>query len=172
MDDPAPTPLAAVSLPNEDATCAFAQVLAGHLRPGDVIGLSGPLGIGKSVLARAVVRALDDRAGDVPSPTFTLVQLYEVRQGPAAGTPVFHFDLYRLERPDDAWELGIEEAFADGISLVEWPERLGPLLPETALSAVLSPGHGTDSRRIALQGGDRWTGLVAALNGWSADVSV
>ncbi len=172
MDDSEPKPLATASLPDEAATKAFAQALAELLRPGDVIGLSGPLGIGKSVFARAVVRALDDQAGEVPSPTFTLVQLYEVRHGPAGGTPLFHFDLYRLERPEDAWELGIEEAFAAGISLVEWPQRLGRLLPPTALSVTLSAGGGTESRRISLHGGAEWSARLTPLAGWTADVSV
>ena len=171
MDDPEPKPLATAALPDEAATTSIAQAVAELLRPGDVVGLSGPLGIGKSVFARAVVRALDDEAGEVPSPTFTLVQLYEVRHGPAAGTPLFHFDAYRLERPEDAWELGIEEAFATGISLVEWPQRLGPLLPPTALSVTLSAGGTTGGRRISLDGSAAWSARLSSLAGWTADVS-
>ncbi len=170
MDDPEPKPLATASLPDEAATKSLAQAVAELLRPGDVVGLFGPLGIGKSVFARAIIRALDDMAGEVPSPTFTLVQLYEVRHGPAGGTPLFHFDAYRLERPEDAWELGIEEAFATGISLVEWPQRLGSLLPPTALSITLSAGRNAGARRIALSGSAAWAARLSTLADWTADV--
>lgn len=170
MDDPASKPHVTASLPDEAATGTFARAFAMLLRPGDVIGLSGPLGIGKSVFARAAIRALDDRAGEVPSPTFTLVQLYEVRHGPAAGAPLFHFDLYRLDRPDDAWELGIEDAFANGIALVEWPQRLGALLPGHALSVTLAAGDGADARRIALHGDAAWAHRLRPLADGAADV--
>ncbi|MEK9726225.1 MAG: tRNA (adenosine(37)-N6)-threonylcarbamoyltransferase complex ATPase subunit type 1 TsaE, partial [Rhodospirillaceae bacterium] len=118
-----------IALADEAATEALGRWLAAVAAPGDVIALAGDLGSGKTVLARAVVRAYCDTPGEeVPSPTFTLVQSYE---GGAA--PVHHFDLYRLEDPDEALELGIEEAFADGVTLIEWPDRLGPWLPAERL---------------------------------------
>src|SRR6202162_3228197 len=111
-----------IDLPDEDATAAFAARVAALARPGDVIALKGELGAGKTSFARAFIRA---RGGDeeVPSPTFTLAQVYEL-----ADAAVWHFDCYRLRDPEEAWELGIEDAFRDGISLIEWPERLRPLL--------------------------------------------
>ena len=82
---------------------------------------------------------------EVPSPTFTLVQTYEF---PRAA--IWHFDLYRIERPDDAYELGIEEALAEGIALIEWPERLGALLPEGRIEVHLRFGAGAESRAIEI----------------------
>ncbi|WP_428668681.1 tRNA (adenosine(37)-N6)-threonylcarbamoyltransferase complex ATPase subunit type 1 TsaE [Reyranella sp.] len=114
-----------MSLPDERATDQLGATLAARLRIGDVVGLKGDLGAGKTTLARAILRAA---AGDerliVPSPTFTLVEVYETPRG-----SFWHFDLYRLETPEQVFELGWEEALAEGISIVEWPERLGSLLP-------------------------------------------
>ena len=114
-------------LPDERATAALAARIAALARAGDVIALEGELGAGKTSFARAFIRA---RGSDeaVPSPTFTLVQVYEI-----GDVPIWHFDAYRLRDPDEAWELGIEDAFRDGISLIEWPERLGHLLPARRL---------------------------------------
>ena len=116
-----PLPLA-----DETATEQLGATLAARLKPGDVVGLKGELGAGKTTLARAILRAAaDDPALIVPSPTFTLVEVYETPVG-----TYWHFDLYRLETPEQVFELGWEEARADGIVLLEWPERLGPLLPK------------------------------------------
>src|SRR5712691_8547258 len=114
-----------VDLPDETATAALAARISALAQPADVIALKGDLGAGKTTFARAFIRARGNCEEEVPSPTFTLVQVYEVE--PAA---IWHFDLYRLRSAEEAWELGIEEAFGDGISLIEWPERLGVLLPE------------------------------------------
>jgi tRNA threonylcarbamoyladenosine biosynthesis protein TsaE len=113
-----------IELVDERATLAIGARLAGAAARGDIFALQGDLGAGKTTLARGFIRALTTAEEEVPSPTFTLVQTYETPKG-----TVWHFDLYRLDDPEEAWELGIEEAFADGISLVEWPERLGTLLP-------------------------------------------
>jgi tRNA threonylcarbamoyladenosine biosynthesis protein TsaE len=116
----------AFPLPTEAATEQLGATLAARLKPGDVVGLKGDLGAGKTTLARAVLRAAaNDPDLIVPSPTFTLVETYETRMG-----QFWHFDLYRLERPEQVYELGWEEALAEGIVLIEWPERLGPLLPK------------------------------------------
>src|SRR4051812_29949378 len=104
-------------LPDEAATAALAGRLAPLAARGDVVALTGALGAGKTSFARGFIAARAGRPIEVPSPTFTLVQTYDLPSG-----PIWHFDLYRLERPDDAIELGIDEAFADGISLIEWPE--------------------------------------------------
>lgn len=113
-----------IALPDETATTALGARLAPLLRPGDAVMLSGPLGMGKSTLARGLIRALTRPDEDVPSPTFTLVQFYE------SDPPVAHFDLYRLTRPEEAWEIGLEDALDRGAVLVEWAERLGALLDE------------------------------------------
>jgi tRNA threonylcarbamoyladenosine biosynthesis protein TsaE len=119
-------PAFSMSLANETATEQLGATLAQRLRPGDVVGLYGELGSGKTTLARAILRAA---AGDpdliVPSPTFTLVEIYETARG-----TFWHFDLYRLETPEQVYELGWEEARAEGIVLIEWPQRLGALLPK------------------------------------------
>ena len=116
-----PLPLA-----DETATAELGATLAARLKPGDVVGLKGELGAGKTTLARAILRAAtDDPALIVPSPTFTLVEVYETPHG-----TYWHFDLYRLDAPEQIYELGWEEARAEGIVLLEWPERLGPLLPK------------------------------------------
>ena len=113
-------------LPNEQATEALGATLAVRLRPGDVVGLKGDLGAGKTTLARAIIRAAAADPGlIVPSPTFTLVEVYDTPRG-----SYWHFDLYRLDDPQQVYELGWEEALAEGIVLLEWPERLGPLLPQ------------------------------------------
>ena len=140
-----------VDLPDEAATAAFAARISALAEIGDVIALKGDLGAGKTTFARGFIRA---RGGteEVPSPTFTLVQVYEL--GSAA---IWHFDLYRLEAPEQVFELGWEEARADGIALVEWAERLAALLPRDRLTVTLSIEG--DGRRADLQGEARFAGL-------------
>ena len=151
-------------LDGPEATAALGARIAAVLRPGDLVALSGPLGAGKSVLARGLVRALTSPDEDVPSPTFTLIQLYD---GP--NFPVAHLDLYRLRRPQEAWELGLEDALADGAAVVEWPERLEGALPADRLAVTLAtePDAGAGAaaaRRLArLEGFGSWTSRVAPL---------
>lgn len=133
-------------LPDEAATAALGARLAALARPGDVILLSGPIGAGKSHLARAFIRARLGREEEVPSPTFTLIQTY----GPP-GDEIFHADLYRLTHPDEVWELGLDEAFSRAICLVEWPDRLGAHLPPGALRLKLSTA--CEGRLATLTGG-------------------
>lgn len=140
-----------LSLADEAATARLAAALAPLAAAGDVIALWGDLGTGKTALARAFIRALCGADEEVPSPTFTLVQLYDA---PAA--TLWHFDLYRLERPEDALELGIEEAFADGVSLIEWPDRLAGLLPAERLDITLSRGSGPTERTVSFSGSGGW----------------
>jgi tRNA threonylcarbamoyladenosine biosynthesis protein TsaE len=135
-----------LALPDLAATEALAATLASLSRPGDSLLLEGPLGAGKTALARAFLRAAaNDPALEVPSPSFTLVQAYDT----AIGT-VFHYDLWRLDGPAAVTELDWEEA-RDGIVLVEWPDRLGPLRPDDALTVALTPGDG-DVRQVTLTG--------------------
>lgn len=133
-------------LPDESATERLGAALAARLRPRDTVALEGGLGAGKTTLARAILRAAAG-APDlvVPSPTFTLVEVYDTPRG-----AFWHFDLYRLETPEQVFELGWEEARADGIVLVEWAERLGPLLPADRLTVTLTAE--AEGRRAVLQG--------------------
>jgi tRNA threonylcarbamoyladenosine biosynthesis protein TsaE len=149
------TPKLHLDLPGAAATETLAARLAARARRGDALLLEGPLGAGKSTFARAFLRAASGDPGlEVPSPTFTLVQGYELPAGPA-----HHFDLWRLDGPGDLAELGWDEA-REGIVLVEWPDRLGALRPDDALTVALAPGDEDDSRIATLTG---WPGRLAGL---------
>ena len=131
-----------LDLPHETDTAALAGRIAPVLRPGDVILLEGPIGAGKSAFCRALIRARLGRMEDVPSPTFTLVQTYEDEGG-----DIWHCDLYRLTHPEEVFELGLEEAFANAICLIEWPDRLGTDAPADALRmrfAAHEEGHSVE----------------------------
>jgi tRNA threonylcarbamoyladenosine biosynthesis protein TsaE len=148
--------LATRHLQNEEETRDAAIALSRYLRPGDVIALDGTLGAGKTAFARALINAMPGEAEDVPSPTFTLVQTYQ--RGDAE---VWHFDLYRLEDPEDAFELGIEDAFADAISLIEWPDKLGSYLPKKHLRIVLAQDGESDTRTLQIIGDESWQGRLS-----------
>ena len=145
-------------LPDLPATEVLAGRVADLAATGDAIALSGPLGAGKTAFARAFINALAGESVEVPSPTFTLLQTY-----PTARGMIWHFDFYRLERPEEAYELGIEEAFADGISLIEWPERVALLLPADILTVGLSEAAAPDGRRARLDGRGTWALRLAGL---------
>ena len=136
-------------LPNLAATEGLAAAVGDGLARGDAVALIGDLGTGKTAFARALIRSRQCRAGltpeTVPSPTFTLVQVYE-----APPPPVWHFDCYRLSSPREAVELGLEEALATAISLIEWPERLGPLLPPRRIEVALAV-TGDTRRRVTVR---------------------
>lgn len=143
-------PFQTIVLPHETDTQDLAIRLAGLLVPGDVLLLSGPIGAGKSTLARALIRArLGNPDEEVPSPTFTLVQTYEHPRG-----DIWHCDLYRLSHPDEAFELGLDEAFDTAICLIEWPDRLGDLQPDTALCIEMAAG--IDGHSAQLSGPVAW----------------
>ena len=143
-----------LDLPDLAATEAFGARIAGLLRRGDAVLLEGPLGAGKSALARALLRSLlNDPALHVPSPTFTLVQQYDTLLGPVA-----HFDLWRLDGPGAVLELGWDEA-REGVVLVEWPDRLGELCPEDALRINLAHAGG-DAREARIDGWADRAGLA------------
>ncbi|MDE3027548.1 MAG: tRNA (adenosine(37)-N6)-threonylcarbamoyltransferase complex ATPase subunit type 1 TsaE [Paracoccaceae bacterium] len=150
-----------ITLYSEEEMTRLGQWLAPQLRAGDVILLSGPIGAGKTHLARAIIKARLAALGrdeDVPSPTFTLVQTYG---GGAA--EIWHADLYRLSHPNEAEELGLADAFETAICLVEWPDRLGSLTPQGALWITLSAPADMEGREAVLAGGDRWSSLLAAM---------
>lgn len=118
-----------ISLNSPAETQVFATQVATRLVPGDVVLLEGSIGAGKTHFARSLIQSLLPVMEDVPSPTFTLVQIYD---GP--NSEIWHADLYRLSAPDEVVELGLTDAFEDAICLVEWPDRLAELAPENALT--------------------------------------
>ncbi len=143
-------------LDDEAATARLGAAIARELRPGEAVCLSGPLGAGKSTLARALVRTLTTPAEEVPSPTFTLVQFYE-----GHGLKVAHFDLYRLTHAEEAYEIGLDEALDDGAAVIEWPERLAGHLPADRLDIEIvidiAPDGG-EARRARLIPAGAWEG--------------
>ena len=129
-------------LPDPAATEAMARRFADLVAPGSCLLLSGPIGAGKSHFARAFIRHRLGYAGDIPSPTFTLVQSYD-----SAEEEIWHADLYRLSHPDEVMEMGLDHAFGRAICLIEWPDRLGGLAPPGALHLTfLHNGEGRDLR--------------------------
>ena len=140
-------------LADEAATARLGEAVARVLRAGDVVCLSGPLGAGKSTLARALIRALTTPKEDVPSPTFTLVQFYE---GPRL--KVAHFDLSRLTDPDEAYEIGLDEALEDGAALIEWPERLEGRLQGDRLDIEIALADDANGRRVRIVPHGAWEG--------------
>ncbi len=150
MTDRAP-PHALIDLDDETATVKLAERLSEMCSAGNMIALHGDLGMGKTVFARAFIRYQTTPDEEVPSPTFTLVQIYDT-----ATDPIYHFDLYRLNHPDEVLELGFDDALSDGTVLVEWPDRLGPYLPRDRLDIELLQGSTGNARRAALTGHGYW----------------
>jgi tRNA threonylcarbamoyladenosine biosynthesis protein TsaE len=137
-------PFLTIDLANESQTLALGAALGTAVFAGDFIALTGPLGAGKTTLARGLIRAFVGEDVEVPSPTFTLVQTYSqfrAAKDPAPnaghGLDLFHFDLYRLKSAEEVWELGWED-LAEAVALVEWPDKAGQHLPEDRLDIVLS----------------------------------
>jgi tRNA threonylcarbamoyladenosine biosynthesis protein TsaE len=143
-------------LPDAQATSRLGAAIAPRLAPGEAVLLYGPLGMGKSTLARGLIRALTRPDEDVPSPTFTLVQFYD------SAPPVAHFDLYRLSRAGEAAEIGLDEALEVGCAVIEWPERLGD-----NPAAWLGPDR--LSVRLAEQGAGR-VATVSGVGAWESKV--
>lgn len=148
-----------IELKDAEATTALGRAVAPLLEPGEAVLLYGPLGMGKSTLARGLIRALAGEDEDVPSPTFTLVQFYET------DPPVAHFDLYRLSRPEEAFEIGLDEALDVGAALIEWPERLGEdparvLGPDILTITLEESGEG---RSATVSGAGSWDAKINAL---------
>jgi len=142
------------------ATARLGADIAARLEPGEAVLLYGPLGMGKSTLARGLIRALTRPDEDVPSPTFTLVQFYE------SDPPVAHFDLYRLTRPEEASEVGLDEALDEGCAVIEWPERLGEdparwLGPDVLTISLAEQGEG---RVATVSGAGAWESKLKDLH--------
>lgn len=148
-----------LDLPDRGATAALARAIAAAAQAGDVIALWGDLGTGKTTFARAFIVARAGHAEEVPSPTFTLVQVYDLD-----GVPVWHFDLYRITNPEEVYELGFEDASGTAIALIEWPERLGPLLPTVRLDVRLTFAADPEARRAELVGWGDWAVRLEALD--------
>lgn len=142
-----------ITLASPDATIAFARRLAAICIAGDTILLEGPIGAGKSALARAFIHARIGEGEDVPSPTFTLVQTYDDDSG-----EIWHCDLYRLTRIDDLIELGLDHAFETAICLIEWPDRLGSAAPENALWLTMAAPSDADdtAHTLSIRGDSQW----------------
>lgn len=140
---------ARLTLPGPEATADLAQAIAPLVRPGDTLLLQGDLGAGKSHLARSLIRARLGAGGalaEVPSPTFTLVQTYE-----APDAEIWHADLYRLSDPQELWELGLDGAMETAICLIEWPDRIAPDWPDTAVCLSLeTPAEAPETRVLEL----------------------
>jgi len=137
-----------LSLDTEDATLALGAKIALHLRVTDVVFLTGALGAGKTTLARGLIRALTEDV-IIPSPTYTLIQTYT-----APAFDLWHCDFYRLEQPDEILELGILDFMDTGVSLIEWPEKMGAYRPEAGLQVDL--GFSDTGRLAVLTGDPSW----------------
>ena len=128
---------------SEEDTKKLAKKVADVAKIRDVFALYGTLGMGKSVFSRAFIQHLT-AADDVPSPTFTLLQIYEAKD-----FDIYHYDMYRIKSPEEVFELGIEDAFYQGVSLIEWPEKMERYLPSHAIKIEILP-LGENSRRILI----------------------
>lgn len=150
-----------ISVSDEAGTTRLAQAVGACLQVGDVVLLRGTLGAGKTAFSRALIRSV---VGDpdliVPSPTFTFSQIYTTPD-----LTLTHFDLYRMSEPEEVFDLGWDDALAEGVTLVEWPERLGALQPSEALSLalVLDPDQET-ARRYQFFGSSDWNARLSGLS--------
>ena len=158
MTESNPQTAGQIRLTGGDEMVSFAGRMSSILTGGGLVFLEGTLGAGKTTLSRGLIQALG-HTGPVKSPTYTLVEEYDLPEG-----RVCHFDLYRLEKSEDAFELGIEELFIDGVSLIEWPDRLGSLLPMDRLNLIFSYSTHlsgtTTTRQIKINGPRSWQSRI------------
>lgn len=136
----------------------FGAAIAERLRPGDVVALTGGLGAGKTTLARAIIAGLG-YGGEVPSPSFAIVELYEP---PSVRLPLVHADFYRLSDPREVGELGLDDYRAGAALIAEWPEHAGGFADEpTCLAITLDiPESGEDGRFAIVESGEAWQGRL------------
>lgn len=139
-------PSAPLHLPDEAATVRLGQAIAPLLAPGMALLLYGDLGMGKSVLARAIVQALAPGVEEVPSPTFNIMLSYD-----AVACTCWHIDLYRIEERTDLQELGLEDIFEHALALVEWPERLGDDLPHRYIACHFAVAPDNAGRMVSFR---------------------
>ena len=146
-----------LELTDLSATQRFAHTLAPLMQQGDVIALKGAIGVGKTAFVRALIQALGGKE-EVPSPTFTLVQTYDLDR-----LKVWHFDLFRLRYPIDVYELGIEEAMTEGLSLIEWPENINPYTIHQGMEITFLFDIG-ETRKVTITPHGNWRDRLCQLN--------
>jgi len=144
-----------IELPDLAAVERLGAAIADRLRPGDVVALSGGLGAGKTTLARAVIAALG-HGGEVPSPSFAIIEPYDP---PAVRLPLVHADFYRLARPEEADELGLDDYRAGAVLIAEWPEHAGGFAHEPGCLSILLE-NAEDARFAIARGGADWLGRM------------
>lgn len=144
-----------VDLPDLAAMEAFGQRIAAAVRPGDVLALTGGLGVGKTTLSRAILSALG-HAGEVPSPTFTIIETYDP---PAVRVPVVHADFYRLEHPSEVEEIGLDDYREGAVLLAEWPDHAGGFAHEAGCLSITLEIAGSGRKAIVEHGAD-WLGRL------------
>jgi tRNA threonylcarbamoyladenosine biosynthesis protein TsaE len=134
-----------IFIENETSMLQFGEQIAKFCRPGAVIFLQGELGAGKTTLVRGILRALNFH-GVIKSPTYTLVESYHLAAG-----PLFHFDLYRLNNPQELLDIGLEDYLQpDAICLIEWPEKALSILPKPSISCTISFPDKGEGRKIII----------------------
>lgn len=148
------------SLPDLAATKALASAIARFAEGGEAIALIGDLGVGKTAFSRFFIQSLTSPETEVVSPTFTLLQTYETGR-----YSLWHFDLYRLQSAQEVIELGLDEAFDKGVSLIEWPEIIEHWLPKHRLAVQLQFGEGEEQRVAVLKGEGHWKEKLQQVNG-------
>lgn len=144
-----------ICLDNIENTKIFASIIAKHLSAGDVITFSGNLGSGKTSFIKYMINSLSLEKLEVTSPSFNLLHIYELNN-----LELWHFDLYRLKDIDEIYELGIEDAFIKGVSLIEWPQIIDTILPENRLDIKLSFAKGEEARIVNLTGFSKWSKVL------------
>lgn len=152
-------PIFSAAAIDETQLKALARRVAAHLDTGDVVLLKGPVGAGKSTFARSAIKSILLQEEDVPSPTFTLVQMYETTKG-----PLWHCDLYRANSALELEELGLSDAFSTAICMIEWPEVLGDIGTDRALTITLAATNDGMSRSLDMHGNaQKWAGVTEQL---------